>query len=445
MKITALEVASFRGIKSLQLDFGDVTVLAGRNGSGKSAVLSALATLLSHAARELSPSRDKVRLFDRDDISNGADFLSAALTLQVQGQEVRVGVNKSRELPLVDRDETPLDARYSRDKKSENLVVIPDEVRVEPMQSRDLTSWKGFTRQQKTIGRNLAVYYSTRRGFWSDVKTLSSSANDTGGAFRGALSGEGIDLGDFAFWLYAAERRGFAAEETDLMREAIEGFLPGFKNLRVEVEERWRDERQTLVPHLLIEKEGVTLDLNQLSDGERGVLSIVLDLSRRLSRAGMSRSEGEAIVLIDEIDLHLHPRLQREVLDRLHLTFPACQFIVSTHSPQVIGQTPPEQLFYLERRANEVQAIRLEASFGRDTNWVLEQIMETPTRDAQISQELDDIAEAVEQGHFKMAREQIRQMRVRIGSDVELDAAEVRIDRMEILGELDDEEAKDEA
>ncbi|WP_250558852.1 AAA family ATPase, partial [Escherichia coli] len=53
---------------------------------------------------------------------------------------------------------------------------------------------------------------------------------------------------------------------------------------------------------------------------------------------------GEAIVLIDEIDLHLHPKWQRDVLKKLTETFPNCQFIVSTHSPQIIGEIPPENV-----------------------------------------------------------------------------------------------------
>jgi len=368
MKVTGLELASFRGIQSLSLEFqNDVTVLAGLNGSGKSTVLSALATLLSLAARDLTPSRDKPRPFERSDISNEAAFLSAALSLEVEGQAVRVSAIKSRELPLVDRDETPEDKRYSRDKASQKLVRVDDEGSVEPLRQEQGTSWARFQKAARSSGRHLAVFYSTRRGAWSDIRTLSAPKSPSAAdGFRGALGGGAIDLRDFAFWLHVAQVRQFKLQDAAMMRQAVEQFLPGMSNLHVQVEERGLDDSPWLEPRLLIDKGSTTLDLNQLSDGERGVLAIVLDLSRRLSRLGESPATGEAVVLIDEIDLHLHPRLQREVMDRLHATFPLCQFIVTTHSPQVIGQTRPEKLFYLERSGGKVTATR-KAEFKRQS------------------------------------------------------------------------------
>ena len=115
--------------------------------------------------------------------------------------------------------------------------------------------------------------------------------------------------------------------------ESVRRFLPSYQNLRQEGDGR---------PQLLIDRNSTTIPVRHLSDGERGSLALVLDLTRRLAQAnpGMDdpASEAEAVVLIDEIDLHLHPKWQRQIVRNLTVAFPRCQFIATTHSPQVIGE-----------------------------------------------------------------------------------------------------------
>ena len=81
-------------------------------------------------------------------------------------------------------------------------------------------------------------------------------------------------------------------------------------------------------------------EFSQLSDGERGILALVLDLTRRLAQANPHlddpAAEAEAVVLIDEIDLHLHPTWQRTIMAYLSERFPRTQFVVTAHSPLVV-------------------------------------------------------------------------------------------------------------
>jgi predicted ATP-binding protein involved in virulence len=103
---------------------------------------------------------------------------------------------------------------------------------------------------------------------------------------------------------------------------------------------------------MTITKQGQELIINQLSDGEKCLLAMVGDLARRLAIANPSLPDplqGSGVVLIDEIELHLHPKWQREIIPALTRTFPNCQFIVTTHSPQVISQVKPEGIYILER------------------------------------------------------------------------------------------------
>jgi hypothetical protein len=122
---------------------------------------------------------------------------------------------------------------------------------------------------------------------------------------------------------------------------ALATFLDGFANLRV----------QESPPRLLVDKAGVPLGLSQLSDGERSFLALVCDLGRRLALANPTLEDplrGGGVVLIDELELHLHPRWQREVGDKLRATFPNVQFIAATHSPFVIQSLRPGELINLD-------------------------------------------------------------------------------------------------
>lgn len=69
-------------------------------------------------------------------------------------------------------------------------------------------------------------------------------------------------------------------------------------------------------------------------------MALLGDLARRIAIANPYREnpmEGEGIVLIDEIELHMHPSWQRRILGVLKQLFPNVQFIITTHSPQVLG------------------------------------------------------------------------------------------------------------
>jgi len=94
-----------------------------------------------------------------------------------------------------------------------------------------------------------------------------------------------------------------------------------------------------LTPRIMIRREVGPLSLKQLSDGEQRLFSLFVDIARELSLQEGSDGSiggGKAIVLIDEIDVHLHPKWQRRIVPALEELFPNCQFIATTHSPFVI-------------------------------------------------------------------------------------------------------------
>jgi len=203
--------------------------------------------------------------------------------------------------------------------------------------------------------------------------------------------------------------------------------IPDFYNLRVQ--------RSPL--RMSVEKQGEELTINQLSDGEKCLLAMVGDLARRLAIANPGLPDalqGSGVVLIDEIELHLHPKWQREILPALTRTFPNCQFIVTTHSPQVISHVKPEGIYILEKTDEGVIAKRPESSFGRDSNQILEDLMGVSARPQDIKELLHDLFRLIGEENLDGAKQLSQQIAQIIGEDEpELVKARLSIRRKEIL------------
>jgi hypothetical protein len=108
-----------------------------------------------------------------------------------------------------------------------------------------------------------------------------------------------------------------------------------------------------LTPRIMIRRRIGSLSLSQLSDGEQRLFSLFVDIARQLllRNPGDRIGGGEAIVMIDEIDVHLHPRWQRIIVPALQELFSQCQFIATTHSPFVIQSLDPGELISLDKTA----------------------------------------------------------------------------------------------
>jgi predicted ATP-binding protein involved in virulence len=152
-----------------------------------------------------------------------------------------------------------------------------------------------------------------------------------------------------------------------------------------------------------------TLRISQLSDGFRVVLGLVMDLARRLALANTQiRIDGNiivnpldlpAIALIDEVDLHLHPSWQQRILSDLARTFPGTQFIVTTHSPQVLSTTRRENIRVLGENSAEMP---LASTYGQPSGDVMHSVMLVdPQPPIQEKPSIDRLTELVDQGRWE--------------------------------------------
>jgi len=189
-------------------------------------------------------------------------------------------------------------------------------------------------------------------------------------------------------------------------------------------------------------KDKQALSVNQLSDGEKALLALVGDLTYRLSvtHPHLTGSDellqkAEAVVMIDEMEAHLHPAWQRMVVPRLLETFPNVQFIITTHSPQVLGEIKSENIVMLEDAPQGIQHYRFSREVhGMASSHILEALMGTPER-------AEDVKDAVKKAYLAIERnetEEAKELLAKLSQDAkdipELERIAMGIRRKEAVG-----------
>ena len=230
-----------------------------------------------------------------------------------------------------------------------------------------------------------------------------------------------------------------AAEWARTAQDQLLRHMAGFENLRGPLErlpDRIADKDLTgaLGKAFRIDRLPRSLDVSQLSDGERSVLALVLDLTRRLAQANVGLADpaanAAAVVLIDELELHLHPGWQRSIVGHLTLTFPKCQFIATTHSPQVVGEVPAGHVVLMHQHGPTQFPSQ---TFGMDSNWILRHVLEADDRNPAVGHALEAILVALRDGQTKAARAGVDALRKRTGETPDLASVSAKIARAEAL------------
>ena len=416
MQIKRIEMQSFRGIGNMVLEFQEKepNVIIGINGVGKSSILECIAILLSRYTKPVQYPTTSGRVFQETDISTGSEETRNQITVETDKGEVTWSLSKQ----IKKRSKT---------------------------QGSDLNELRNFIEEtQENLKNNseynlpVIVHYGVNRAVLEiPLRGRKKHSNERVSAYEQSLDSVQINFNSFFQWFRKLEDleneqrlddSNFLNHQLEAVRQAIYSLITGLSNLRIR--------RSPL--RMTVKKQDRELNVNQLSDGEKCLLAMVGDLARRLAIANPGLDDpllGDGIVLIDEIELHLHPRWQRDIIPALKNTFPNCQFIVTTHSPQVISHVQPEGIFILERDESEGLIIMgAEGSYGRDSNSILEDLMEVPERPQKIKDSLQQLFKFIDDGNLEGAKELREELASEIGDDEpEFVRADVLIRRKEIL------------
>ena len=390
MIATRLKLANLRAIETAEFRFkSGVNLIVGVNGVGKTSVLDALAVCLSAVVKRANQLRNRAESFSAGDIRIGADALTVESDIRIGDQGYSYLIHKPRE------SSTP---------QEKNVGMPREQVHETPEKAMFMGDSIAPVSGSESGGRPVAVLFSTNRAVPTErAPAKAVTAGGIDGAFGDAFARRELRLGEFADWMKAQtvllDERPKGARVLAACEESVRRFLPGYRNLRLVGDKR---------PKLQIDRKSTTVPVRLLSDGERGNLALVLDLTRRLAQANPEMddpsSEAEAVVLIDEIDLHLHPKWQRQIVHHLTTAFPRCQFIATTHSPQVIGEVSHECIHIIA----DGQVYSPTHSFGVDSSRVLEEIMEAKSRTEDVDQALTEISRVIGNQQFARGRELLK-------------------------------------
>ncbi len=416
MKINHLTITNLRAVQQANFDFlPGMNLLVGVNGVGKSTVLDAIRNALSQILPEITGARKQIETLAIKDIQIGKPNFQISCNFVLEDSEFNLLIVKHR-VPAIPVND-------SGDPRNQTIMVHDLATFTPKLETLELAKLK------KKRTQPLAIFYSTRRSYLIEVKPVRSSIS--GGqsvAFAQSLSANrDNNIRLTATWYKAqqqlAEELSSASQHIAALNSAVATFMPGFTNLTVVDDE---DE----VPRFFIDKNGVSIGVHQLSDGERGVLSMVLDLAKRLSQANPDLDNpllGKGIVLIDELDLHLHPKWQRTIVENLTATFPNCQFICTTHSPQIIGEVPHERITIIDNGTYKPAS-----SYGVDSGRILEEILDTPERNLSVSETIKALYSALDDENVSLAKEKLHSLSTMLGSnDPEVTRSSTMIDFLE--------------
>lgn len=198
----------------------------------------------------------------------------------------------------------------------------------------------------------------------------------------------------------------FTDKALDSVKKAMLVMLDGCTNLRVARKPRLE---------MKVDKNGVGLNVSQLSDGEKCTMALFGDLARRLTIANPNLDNpllGEGVVLIDEIELHMHPFWQRNVVGKLRETFPNIQFIITTHSPIVLSEIDDEfNIYFLQNKEASSEVIEFKRLDGFDANYILEEFMGTKSMNSKTETLISDIYRLINGRLFEEAEEKVNHLK----------------------------------
>ena len=376
MKLRHITIENFRAVKKLDLPLdSQLTVLVGNNAAGKTSILDAIAVGLGAILTHL-PNVSGIK-FRQSDIRQ--EFATELKDEQdpIQAPYTRVTLESAEDVIW--------DITKKRDKTERTRQAIPADKKLSQLH-QFLENIINDVQDKKPTDLPVIAYYGTDRA------VLSSSAhrdfNKNFNRFK-ALEDSLVATQRFQTMVewFAFQEDIERREQTkqrdfeyrlpvlESVRQAICQMMLGCSNPRTFI-----NPLRLVVTFEYLNGHKEKLSLNQLSDGYRTTLALVMDLARRMAQANPHYREkaikqSVAIVLIDEVDLHLHPIWQQHVLVDLMETFPKAQFIVTTHSQQVLTTIKPEHIVLLTRQKDNIIAEQATSSYGAESGRLLTEIM----------------------------------------------------------------------
>jgi len=436
MRIEELHLKNFCSFQELDITFpaSNLAVFIGNNGAGKTSILKSMTLLLSWLIARIEREKGSGSPIADLDILNGthsaeikiklknnSELFEWSLAKTAKGKKKQFESKLSDTFKLADIYRTqftendnasfPLIIYYPVER---SVLDVPLKIRIKHnfsqldgydnalSQGVDFRRFFEWFREREDIENESLVQQSAQFAPFKIIcKQIEKQANkiDNDGLTirREKQMLESLKQLDDSYDSLASEKIT-SDIQLNSVRNAINNFLPDFKYLRIQRNPRLR---------MLVNKTGIKEPLNvlQLSQGEKSLMALVGDIARRLAMMNPTLENplhGTGIVLIDEIEMHLHPRWQRSVIPNLQKTFRNCQFIITTHSPQVLSSVKKEETFILENGALVKNTPHTQ---GRDSNSILYELFGVEERPKIYRDKINTFYDALEDEKISEAKE----------------------------------------
>lgn len=445
MRIERLTVQNFKKFADQTFTLHpQFTLLVGENGSGKTTVLDALAVAIG------------VWLVKTPDTmlnSSRRNILKGEIRLEPSREGDRIQFQQCRPVfvkvtgQIGERDNLTWNRQITTEGKITNnaeaeaaLAVISD------IYSRDA---KG-----EHVLCPVLAYYGAGRAWLPSNERKKGEARG-GPARRWAAFydcfNERIRFTELADWfkretIAIGNRKGRKRPGFEVVQKAIIGCVP-------DADAVWFDPDRE---EIILSIGGNAQPFDNLSAGQRMMLALVADIAIKAVTQNafllppdelgpedellprlLQKTPG--VVLIDELDVHLHPRWQRRVATDLKRTFPGIQFVCTSHSPQVIGEVSRDEVRLLEPEGIMPPSV----ARGADSNWILDHIMDAESRNDESETLIEKVEESLEEGRLSQAREHLESLRGHLQGEVGfLTRLESRLYHLESLSHADATEEK---
>ncbi len=407
MRIDRLKIQNFNGFESCDIEFNPhFNLLVGDNASGKTSVLDAIAILLDSWVLGIKGEetgggilQDQVRLATHAFEDSFTFEKQFPARLEATGEIMERSLTWARELARENGRTTYVEAKTVSSTANDAAHKV---------------------REGGSLILPLVCSYGTERLWYESRHHKNSRSKEAKKAqpsrFDGYEDCNQFEIQETALldWIRAQFLDGLSLERKKTIafrsiERAVFECVEGATSLSYS--ERYKD------AVVGIKTQGPQFFRN-LSDGQRIMLTLVGDLVRRattlnphLGDVAMEKTPG--VVLIDELDLHLHPIWQRRVIHDLKRTFPAIQFITTTHSPQLIGEAQPVEIRVLA----DGQSYIPPRSFGLDSSRVLEEVQGSVQRDPGVESLISQISKAIEAEKFDDAKRLLLDLESNLGQD----------------------------
>ncbi len=398
MRIEWIEVENFKGFDKRRFEFDEhFTLFVGENGSGKTSLVEAVAFVVQSFLATMGAgggSPQMAGLFRMAGHMTGSTAIAEPrLPLRLKASICASGEVHEASFSCPNSADSTSNHAWSEFCYKWHQAAVP------------------FMQSLAKLSDVLPVFtsYPAKRSSTSgsrpDFNNIMGAKPQRFGGYLGWSWSEGVAT-SFTEWLARHEAIGREDQSDSALftstKAAIMAACPGMKNIRFSVK---RGEP-------VIEWEnGDMVGFSLLSDGQKSILTMVADIARRAAMLNPDLenpvAETPGVVVIDEIDLHLHPRWQRRIMADLRRVFPKIQFIATTHSPIIISAAKDA----LVVRLDPTGATVLGQAYGLDVNWVVDELQGGDSQSPEVKALVMKADELIDEGQMDEAQKIVEQLR----------------------------------